>query len=160
MDSFVIIKKEKKKNLLSLHEHEIKKLKQYLNEDKNVFLCGKSGFGKTFILNEVLNESNSIEIWDETLRKKDIFMDTIKKSNMYSYIEDYESDIHVYKSIIETICNGNKLTNKPIVVTSKNVYFKHLMGVFKKNLIFYQRRRVLKQYSNTISRINLCDSPL
>ena len=123
MDSFVIIKKEKKKNVVTLHEHEIKKLKQYLNEDKNVFLCGKSGFGKTFILNEVLNESNSIEIWDETLRKKDIFMDTIKKSNMYSYIEDYESDIHVYKSIIETVCNGNKLTNKPIVVTSKNVYF-------------------------------------
>jgi hypothetical protein len=123
MDSFVIIKKEKKKNVLTLHEHEIKKLKQYLNEGKNVFLCGKSGYGKTFILKEVLDESNSIEIWDETLRKKDIFMDTIKKSNMYSYIEDYESDIHVYKSIIETVCNGNKLTNKPIVVTSKDVYF-------------------------------------
>lgn len=123
MDSFVIIKKEKKKNVLTLHEHEIKKLKQYLEENKNVFLCGQSGYGKTFVLKEVLNESNSIEIWDETLRKKDIFMDTIKKSNMYSYIEDYESDIHVYKSIIESVSNGDKITNKPIVITSKNVYF-------------------------------------
>ena len=123
MDSFVIIKKEKKKNVLTLHEHEIKKLKQYLEENKNVFLCGQSGYGKTFILKEVLNESNSIEIWDETLRKKDIFMDTIKKSNMYSYIEDYESDIHIYKSIIESVSNGDKITNKPIIITSKNVYF-------------------------------------
>ena len=70
MDSFVIIKPQKKSQKISLHDNETNLLKKYINEGKNVFLCGSSGFGKTFILKQVLDESNSIEIWDEPLRKK------------------------------------------------------------------------------------------
>ena len=123
MDSFVIIKPQKKSQKISLHDNEINLLKKYINEGKNVFLCGSSGFGKTFILKQVLDELNSIEIWDEPLRKKDIFMSTIKKANMHAYIEDYESDIHAYKCIVEQVSEGIKITNKQLIVTSKSVYF-------------------------------------
>ncbi len=122
MDSFVVIKKEKKKKNISLHEREINALRTYIENGKNVFLCGPSGCGKSFIINEIFDETNSIEIWDEPLRKKDIFLHTIKNSDMYTYIEDYESDIHIYKNIIEGVCEGNKLTKKPLIVTSKSMY--------------------------------------
>ena len=83
MDSFVIIKKQKKSYELSLRDNEINNLKRCLDEGKNIFLCGAAGCGKTFILKNVLDETNSVEIWDEPMRKKDIYLDTIKKSNMY-----------------------------------------------------------------------------
>ena len=123
MDSFVTIKKQKKKTEISLRDNEIKNLKRCLDEGKNVFLCGPAGCGKTFILQNVLDETNSVEIWDEPLRKKDIFLGTLKKSNMHAYIEDYDSDIHVYKNIVESVSEGNNVTGKQLVVTTKNVYF-------------------------------------
>ena len=123
MDSFVIIKKQKKSYELSLRDNEINNLKRCLDEGKNVFLCGTAGCGKTFILKNVLDETNSVEIWDEPMRKKDIYLDTIKKSNMYAYIEDYDSDLHTYKHIVESVSDGNTVTNKQLIVTSRNVYF-------------------------------------
>ena len=78
MDSFITIKKQKKKTEISLRDNEIKNLKRCLDEGKNVFLCGPAGCGKTFILQNVLDETNSVEIWDEPLRKKDIFLGTLK----------------------------------------------------------------------------------
>tara|TARA_B100000073_G_scaffold259865_1_gene219657 strand:- start:351 stop:1442 length:1092 start_codon:yes stop_codon:yes gene_type:complete len=123
MDSFVIVKKEKKKEYISIHDKEINLLTKYIESGKNVFLCGTSGCGKTFIINQVLDESNSIEIWDEPLQKKDIFMSTIKMSDMYSYIEDYDIDMYKYKSIIESVSEGENITKKPMIVTSKSIYF-------------------------------------
>jgi len=61
MDSFVIIKKQKKSYELSLRDNEINNLKRCLDEGKNVFLCGTAGCGKTFILKNVLDETNSVE---------------------------------------------------------------------------------------------------
>ena len=123
MDSFVIIKKEKKIKELSIHDKEITLLKKYIESGKNVFLCGSAGYGKSFIINQVFDNCNSIEIWDDPLQKKDIFMDTIKNSNMYTYIEDYESDAYKYKYIVEDVSNGISITKKPLVVTSKSIHF-------------------------------------
>ena len=123
MDSFVTIKKQKNKCEISLRDKEINLVKQYLDQNQNVFICGSSGYGKTFILNQIFDETNSIELWEETLRKKDVFLDTIRHSNKHVYIEDYESDTHVYKNIIESVSEGKKITKKQLIVTSKNVYF-------------------------------------
>ena len=135
MDAFVTIYKQKKVNEKSLHDREIKEFKSLIENGKNVFLCGAAGVGKTFILNKVLDETNSIEIYDEVLRKKDIYLSTIKNSNMYAYIDDYESD-NTYKSIIETICEGGRVTKKPLIVTSKNV---HILPNFK--IVFIPKRK-------------------
>ena len=135
MNAFVTIHKQKKVDRISLHDREIKEITSLLENGKNVFLCGAAGVGKTFVLNKILDETNSIEIYDEVLRKKDIFISTIKNSNMHAYIDDYESDT-AYKSIVETICEGGRVTKKPLLVTSKNV---HMLPNFK--LVFLPKRK-------------------
>ena len=62
MDAFVKIHRQKKVQNDTLHHKEIDRLKQLISRGKNVMLCGAHGFGKTFILNEVLDELNSIEM--------------------------------------------------------------------------------------------------
>jgi len=124
MDAFVTIHKQKKNTGFSLlHEKEVSDLKKHLDEGKNVFLCGASGFGKSFILNQVLDETNSLEINDDTLQRKDLFLSTIRNSNKHAIIEDYETDVHVLKHIIESVAEGKSITKKQLVVTSKNVFF-------------------------------------
>jgi hypothetical protein len=135
MDAFVTIHKQKKVGTISLHDREIKEITSLLENGTNVFLCGAAGVGKTYILNKILDESNSIELYDEVLQKKDLFLSTIKNSNMYAYIDDYESDT-AYKSIVETVCNGGHITKKPLLVTSKNV---HMLPNFK--LVFVPKRK-------------------
>jgi len=64
MDAFVKIYKQKKRETNTLHHKEIDRLKKHISHGKNVMICGAHGFGKSFILNEVLDESNSIEMPD------------------------------------------------------------------------------------------------
>ena len=135
MDAFVTIHKQKKVESISLHDREIKEITSLIENGKNVFICGAAGVGKTYILNKILDESNSIELYDEVLCKKDMFLSTIKNSNMYAYIDDYESDT-AYKSIIETVCEGGSITKKSLIVTSKNV---HMLPNFK--LVFIPKRK-------------------
>ena len=135
MDAFVKIHKQKKVESISLHDREIKEITSLIENGKNVFICGAAGVGKTYILNKILDESNSIELYDEVLCKKDMFLSTIKNSNMYAYIDDYESDT-AYKSIIETVCEGGSITKKSLIVTSKNV---HMLPNFK--LVFIPKRK-------------------
>jgi len=135
MDAFVTIHKQKKDESISLHDREIKEITSLLENGKNVFLCGAAGVGKTFVIKKILDETNSIELYDEVLRKKDLFLSTIKYSNMYTYIDDYESDT-AYKSIVETVCEGGHITKKPLLVTSKNV---HMLPNFK--LVFIPKRK-------------------
>ena len=135
MDSFVIIRRQKKEDGITLHDREIQDLKRLLEEGKNVFICGAAGVGKSYILNRVLDESNSIEIYDEVLTKKDIYLDTIKNSNLYTYIENYETD-NMYKSIIDSVSEGGWVTKRPLVVTSQNV---HVLPNFK--MLFIPKRK-------------------
>ena len=116
MNAFVTIHKQKKVSCISLHDREVKEITSLLENGKNVFLCGAAGVGKTFVINRILDETNSIEIYDEVLRKKDIFLSTIKHSDMYVYIDDYESDT-AYKSIVETVCEGGKIAKKPLLLS-------------------------------------------
>src|SRR6056300_7187 len=92
MNAFVTIHKQKKVDRISLHDREIKEIKSLLENGKNIFLCGAAGVGKTFVLNKILDETNSIEIYDEVLRKKDIFLGTIKNSNRSEDLAAYESE--------------------------------------------------------------------
>src|SRR6056300_1209549 len=123
MDAFVTIHKQKKVGTISLHDREIKEITSLLENGTNVFLCGAAGVGKTYILNKILDESNSIELYDEVLQKKDLFLSKIKNSNMYT-------------CIVETVCNGGHITKKPLLVTSKNV---HMLPNFK--LVFVPKRK-------------------
>lgn len=123
MDCFVKIKQQKKSNNKTpIHEKEYKLLKQYIDDNKNVFICGKPGYGKTTLIQSVLNASNSVEIGDEILQKKDIFLGNLARSNLHTYIEDYESEMYAYRGIIERASDGNSPSKGSLVVTSSSFH--------------------------------------
>lgn len=125
MDAFVKSIPQKKETRKTLHDKEISLLRQYIEEGKNVFVCGPTGSGKTFIVENVLNRSNSIELHIEMFSKKNtLFTDT----HMYMLIDGYETSMHPFKQLIE----GGKGS---LVVTSTDV---HILPNFE--LIVVPRR--------------------
>ena len=125
MDAFVKSTPQKKDTRTTLHECEIRRLRQYVEEGKNVFVCGPTGSGKTFIIDNVLNSSNSIELHMEMFSKKNTLFTETRK---YMLIDGYENTMHPFKQLIE----GGKGS---FVVTSTEV---HILPNFE--LIVMPRR--------------------
>ena len=116
MDSFIkIVEQKKEPPVDTLHTKQIDLLKKYIQERKNVFICGSSGVGKSYVLNAVLNESNSVEITQEHLKSKSPFLTFIKSAAKHAFIEDYSQE---FKSLIEQVSDGERLTRGSLVVTS------------------------------------------
>ena len=121
MDSFIkVVEQKKDEPVTTIHTQQIEKLKTYLRDRKNVFICGASGVGKTYVLNSVLNESNSLEIQKEHLKSKSPFLNFIKGAAKHTFIEDYDSE---FKNLVEAVSDGEKLTRGSLVVTSVNMCF-------------------------------------
>jgi len=119
MDSFIkIVKQKKEEYVTTIHMQQIEILKRLIKERKNVFICGASGVGKTYILNSVLNEYNSIEIEKDHLKGKSNFLDFIKPAAKHAFIEDYDSD---FKRIVENVSDGDRLTRGSLVITCTNM---------------------------------------
>ena len=119
MDSFIkLVEQKKEPPVATLHTQQIELLKKYLRERKNVFICGATGVGKTYILESVLNESNSIEIQKEHTKSKSPFLTFIKGAAKHAFIEDYDSE---FKSVVERVSDGERLTRGSLVVTSINM---------------------------------------
>lgn len=119
MDSFIkIIEQKKDEPVATLHTKQIELLKKYVQERKNVFICGASGVGKTYVLKSVLNDYNSVEVEKEHLRSKSLFLTFIKTSPKHTYIDDYDSD---FKSLIEKVSDGDRVSRGAFVVTSTNM---------------------------------------
>ena len=116
MDSFIkIIEQKKEEPVDTLHTKQIELLKKYIRERKNVMICGASGVGKTYIIQSVLNETNSVEILKEHLSSKSHFLTFIKGAPKHAFIENYDSD---FKKLVESVSDGNKLTRGSLIVTS------------------------------------------
>lgn len=122
MDAFIISTPQKKEKGSTLHGAEIERLKQYVAEGKNVFVCGATGSGKTFVVDSVLN---AIELHAEMLMKKNMYKDT----QSYKLIDGYDTSIHVFKQFVEDE------HVKRLIVTSTDV---HILPHFE--LIVMPRR--------------------
>jgi hypothetical protein len=119
MDSFIkIIEQKKEEPVDTLHTKQIDLLKKFIRERKNVFICGASGVGKTYVLNAVLNESNSVEIVQDHLKTKSPFLTFIKGAAKHTFIEDYTQD---FKSLVERVSDGERLTRGSLIVTSQTM---------------------------------------
>ena len=120
MDSFIKIIEQKKEESFTttIHTQQIEALKKYIREGKNVFICGSSGVGKSYVLKNVLNDSNSVEIERNHLSAKSHFLTFIRNAPRHAFIEDYDGD---FKSLIESVSDGKKLTRGSLVVTSINM---------------------------------------
>lgn len=123
MDAFVTMKAQKKEARPTLHGEEIRLLRQYLDEGKNVFVCGPTGSGKTFIVDSVLDASNSVEMHA---------VHRFEGSRAHVLIDGYESTMHPFKQVIDRVSEGGRGS---LVVTSTDV---HLLPNFA--LIVVPRR--------------------
>ena len=116
MDSFIkIIEQKKEEAITTIHTQQIEALKKYVSECKNVIICGGSGVGKTYVLESVLNENNSVEIQKEHLVSKSPFLSFIKGAAKHAFIENYDND---FKKLVESVSDGAKLTRGSLVITS------------------------------------------
>lgn len=117
MDAFVKIVKQKKVNDATLHHAEIERLNRYIAEGKNVMICGAPGTGKSFILNSVFDEYNSIELITNFK-----VSDELLGSNMHIFIEDYRSDVIAQRQLVDYVSEGGRVSKGSFVVTSRNVF--------------------------------------
>jgi hypothetical protein len=117
MDRFVKITPQKKESLKTLHDDEICLLRRYIGEGKNVFICGPTGSGKTFIVDSVLDISNSVELHLEMfLKKNTLFTET----RLHMFIDGYENSMHPFKHLVDKISDGE--SKGSLVVTSTDVH--------------------------------------
>ena len=125
MDRYIKITPQKKKPpddaATNLHIERIARLRRCLDENKNVFIYGACGTGKTFIREWCMDEGNSVELGVDLLRSKSVFSELIKNSDKHLYIEDYEPDSLILKGTIERVSDGQRLTNGSLVVVSTHM---------------------------------------
>ena len=120
MDAFIkIIPQKKEIPLCTLHNKEIEKLKECIQLKKNVFICGATGVGKTFIVDAVLDESNSVELDTEMLTNKGKILEALKTSNMNILLDGYDNDIFQFKNIVDS---GKSPSKGSLIVTSNKVF--------------------------------------
>ena len=120
MDAFITFTPQKKEHLPTLHQKEIDKLRTCVAEGRNVFICGATGTGKTFVVDSVLDATNSVEIQFERIPKT-LFDNT----NTYTIIDGYDQSV---KHLVNE-------KSKRLIVTSTDV---HMLPNF--TLILMPRR--------------------
>jgi len=122
MDKFIKITPQKKKppDATNIHGERIEKLKHCLAENKNVFIYGACGTGKTYLRECVLDDGNSIELTTDLLRSKSLFSQLIHGSSKHLFIEDYEPDNLILKSAVEKVAEGDRLTEGSLIVLSSH----------------------------------------
>ena len=121
MDSFIKVipqKKECEKTVTTIHTKQIDAVKRCIRENKNVFICGPIGTGKSYVLNEALKGVNCVELQSEHLKSKSLFLPFIKPSTKHVYIDDYDP---IFKPIVEKVSDGDRLTRGCLVVTSTSM---------------------------------------
>ncbi len=126
MDAYVKVNTQKKIKKNTIHANEISLLRSYLDSGENVFICGMSGIGKTFIIEQVVDESESVEI-NHSMKFNDI-KSYFKNSSQYLIIDGYKNDMINLKQVIDYVSDGNKITKKSLIVCSPQV---HIIDNFK-----------------------------
>ncbi len=126
MDAFVKINTQKKIKKNTIHANEISLLQTYLDSGENVFICGMSGIGKTFILEHVVDESESIYV--NTNMKFNDLKSYFKNSSQHLIIDGYKNDMINLKQVIDYVSDGNKITKKSLIVCSSQI---HIIDNFK-----------------------------
>lgn len=119
MDSFItVIEQKKDPTVTTIHTKQIDIIRKHIERGKNVFICGASGVGKTYVLNAVLRGLSHVELLPEHLKSKCLFLPFIKPSCKHVFIEDYDP---IFKPIIEQVSDGNRLSRGSLLVTTKTM---------------------------------------
>ena len=119
MDSFIKVIEQKKDPIVTtIHTKQIELIQRYIREGKNVFICGSTGVGKSYVLRAVLRGLNHVELQSEHMKSKSLFLPFIRPSVKHVFIEDYEP---VFKPIIEKVADGDRISRGSLLVTTTNM---------------------------------------
>ena len=119
MESFIKVVSQKNNTpLTTIHQKYIDLVRKHINNGKNVFICGASGVGKTYILKEVLRDTRHIELQTEHLKCKTYVLSFIKTTSQHAYIDNYDP---IFKPIIEQVSDGVPVTRGCLIVTTTNM---------------------------------------
>ena len=136
MDAFVKILPQKKERPQTLHQKEIDTLEKCIKDGENVFVCGSSGSGKTFIVNQVLDKTNSLELHSDFFQKKHSYIDFLGDTSISIVIDGYDQNTYGHKHLIDKISTENfRITKGSVVVISNSI---HIIPNFK--LLIVPRR--------------------
>jgi hypothetical protein len=136
MDAFVKILPQKKERPQTLHQKEIDTLERCIKDGENVFVCGSSGSGKTFIVNQVLDKTNSLELHSDFFQKKHSYIDFLGDTSISIVIDGYDQNTYGHKHLIDKISTENfRITKGSVVVISNSI---HIIPNFK--LLIVPRR--------------------
>lgn len=117
MDAFITYVPQKKKaHDHTIHGERIALLERYLSAGENVVVCGPTGVGKTFLLEQVFDESNSIELTPELLKQKHSVVDFMRESKRHAYVDGESADTAV-KALVDGAVNGGRVTRGSLVIT-------------------------------------------
>lgn len=121
MESFIKFVDEKKVDdgtTVTLHDENIRVLREHVRRGKNVFVCGASGVGKTFVVQRALDGLHSLEVLPEHCRSKSNFLFFVKNTDKILVIEEYDSDV-LFKSLVDQVSSGNSLSKGSLVIVSQ-----------------------------------------
>jgi len=119
MDSFIKVIEQKKDPIVTtIHTKQIELIKRYIREGKNVFICGSTGVGKSYVLRAVLQGLNHVELQSEHMKSKSLFLPFIRPSVKHVFIDDYEP---VFKPVIEKVADGDRISRGSLLVTTTNM---------------------------------------
>lgn len=127
MESFIKFVDEKKVDAVAaaaaeppctLHDANIELLTKYVRERKNIFVCGASGVGKTFLVEKVLQGKSFVELLPEHCRSKSNFLFFVRNTDKILVIEEFDSDT-IFKSVIDNVSATNRLSNGSLIVMSQ-----------------------------------------
>ncbi|AUT18988.1 hypothetical protein DSLPV1_017 [Dishui lake phycodnavirus 1] len=126
MESFIKFVDEKKVASEAtsdcLHDENIERLKQCVRECKNVFVCGASGVGKTFMVQrtlEILGE-NPVEVLPEHCRGKSNFLFFVRNTDKILLMEEYDSE-PLLKALVDRVSSNteDRLSRGSLIVISQ-----------------------------------------
>ena len=117
MDRFIKIVSQKKNDRGdTVHEEAYNRMKQLLSANKNIFLCGATGVGKTHLLHQVVDIETCIDIQKKTT------VEYLKDTHAPIIIEDYDAEPLVYKNLIDHIVECGTINGRSTIVTSISAY--------------------------------------
>ncbi|QIG59711.1 hypothetical protein [Dishui Lake phycodnavirus 3] len=122
MDCFIKITSQKKiDHKTTIHTEQLKELETYIQNKKNVFVCGSTGVGKTHLVSMLLDGDNSVELYPEHVSSKSVFLDVLQSTNKHIVIENYESSQFPLKSLIDRVSEGYRVSNGAFIVISNEL---------------------------------------
>lgn len=117
MDRFIkIIAQKNNDKGNTIHVEEFKRIKRLIDENKNVFICGPTGVGKTHLLQQVIDLNLCIQIHKKTP------VEYLKDTSVPIIVEDYDAEPLLYKHLVDHVVENGSVNNRSLIATSINGY--------------------------------------